>query len=155
MNLNYRLSNDYVRGLVDGEGCFTFYTNTKMKDGKKITIKIPAFSLRMHHRDIWLLEGVCTHLRLDNNVYMYKAYRKDGAKRGAQASFVIRSPESLKNIIIPFFYKKLAGYKGRQFIEWLENIGSYSDVPDRYKTLYELYKSGYWDDPKNTPQWLT
>ncbi len=41
-----KLSYEYIRGLVEGEGCFTFYPTTKKKDGSYS--KITAFVIGMH-----------------------------------------------------------------------------------------------------------
>ena len=68
-----------------------------------------------------------------------------------QAILVVRDFEQLRDIIIPFFYKKLAGYKGIQFMEWLGRIGTDPGISDRFKSLFRLYKLGVYDnDPKFT-----
>ncbi len=152
--IRYRLSNDYIRGLTDGEGCFTFCTNTYRKEGRAIKQKIPTFVIAMNVRDRWLLIETAEHLGIKDNVYIHKAWKKDGYNRGDTVRFMVRSFDQLKDIIIPFFYKKLAGYKGEQFVSWLESIGSDPAVAPRYKPLYNLYKSGYWDNPKNIPEKL-
>jgi hypothetical protein len=70
---------------------------------------------------------------------------------GRQAILVVRDFKQLRDIIIPFFYKKLVGYKGVQFAEWLEKIGSDPCISDRFRSLYNLYKIGVYDnDPKFT-----
>jgi len=141
-----KISNEYIRGLVDGEGCFTFYTNT---DTDGIKRKIPAFAISMHERDKSLLESVKHSLGLRNKVYIFKSSVGDGMKRGKKAVLVVRGLGSLKNTIIPLFYKRLVGHKGIQFIGWLEKIGQDPLVPESYKLLYRLYKAGYWDrNPK-------
>ena len=66
------ISNEYVRGLVEGEGTFTFSPS-----GNK---KIPVFCLKMHVRDKNLLELVRNKLGLKNKVYEYNHQRKDGVK---------------------------------------------------------------------------
>ncbi len=153
--INYRLSNDYIRGLVDGEGCFTFYPHkTKKAGGIFLNEKIPAFVIAMHARDRWLILETAEFLGVNSNIYIYKPYVKDGAKRGHSVKFIVRSAIELKEIIVPFFYKKLAGHKGKQFFEWLEKIGNDPEVPVRYKTIYDLYKSGFWDNEKNIPEKL-
>lgn len=136
------LSNEYIRGLVEGEGCFTFEKN---RNGKKV----PAFVIMMHERDRILLIAMRKHLGLTTNIYWQKPNKSDGVNRGATIRIMIRGVEELKNIIVPFFYKKLKGYKGIQFNEWMEKMGNDPDVYDRYKPIYHLYKSGYWDkNPK-------
>ncbi|MFA5098945.1 MAG: LAGLIDADG family homing endonuclease [Candidatus Paceibacterota bacterium] len=134
------LSYEYIRGLVDGEGCFTFYPGYKNKSGRKS--KLPAFVLAMNERDKKLIELVRDALGLRNKIYIRNSSDKDGHKRSDVAVLVVREFDQLKDIIIPFFYGKLRGYKGEQFIAWLEKIGSDPDVSDRYKSLYRLYKWG-------------
>ncbi len=132
-----KLSNEYIRGLVEGEGCFTFTRN-----GIK---KIPAFCIQMHQRDFYLLTAVKDCLGLKNKIYRYRPWRLDGIKRGPSARLIVREIGNLKNIIIPFFYKRLMGHKGKQFEEWLNNIGTDPLVPESFKILCRLHKSGYWD----------
>ena len=147
------LSFDYIRGLVDGEGTFTFCTATSWNKNKKV--KVPAFQLRMHIRDKELIEAVRDFLGLKNKVYTYHYPGKDGAKRGSQAMLIVREFNNLKDIIIPLFYKNLIGHKNEQFIEWLEKIGSDPDVSDGFKSLYRLYKWGVYDkNPKFTQKFL-
>jgi len=149
VNFKKTLSNDYIRGLVTGEGCFSFHTGCRKKDGRKY--KIPTFYIGMHERDEGLLRLVRDSLGLHNTIYNHKAWMGDGHKRGRMAVLVVRDFNQLKDIIIPFFYKKLEGYKAIQFMEWLEKIGKDSDVSDRFKSLYRLYKWGIYDEnPKFT-----
>mgnify|MGYP001607186065 FL=1 len=58
---------------------------------------------------------------------------------------IVREVGSIKNTIIPFFYKKLKGNKGKQFLEWLEKFGSDSKVPATFKFIFQLYRSGFYD----------
>lgn len=144
-----KLSYEYVRGLAEGEGCFTFYPGYKKVDGNKY--KLPTFVIAMHERDSELILMVKNALGLRNKIYIRKPSMKDGYSRGNVAVLVVREFDQLKDIIIPFFYKKLKGYKGKQFIEWLEKIGSDPNISDRYKSLYRLYKWGMYDGlPKFT-----
>ncbi|MBI2628219.1 MAG: LAGLIDADG family homing endonuclease [Candidatus Niyogibacteria bacterium] len=136
------LSYDYIRGLIEGEGTFTFDTR-KQQNGTKL--KIPTFALSMHIRDEDLIEAVRDTLRLKNKIYIYDHQKKDGYHRGPKAILIVREFPQLKNIIVPFFYKKLKGNKGRQFISWLEKIGTDPDVSKLFKLIYRLYKAGYYD----------
>ncbi|OGG43255.1 hypothetical protein A3G50_01220 [Candidatus Jorgensenbacteria bacterium RIFCSPLOWO2_12_FULL_42_11] len=139
------LSFEYIRGLVEGEGCFTFdKRTTKYKKSIKIE-KIPTFVIQMHERDRELLRKLRNTLGLPNSIYILGPYRKDGINRGRMAKLIVRDYISLKDKIIPLFYKKLHGYKAKQFMEWLENIGN-SDVLYPYRNLYKLYKSGFFDE---------
>lgn len=66
-------------------------------------------------------------------------------KRGNQVTLIVREFPSLKNIIVPFCYKRLKGYKGGQFKEWIEKIGNDPEVSDTYKLIYRFYHSGYYE----------
>ena len=144
------LSYEYIRGLTDGEGCFTFYpANFKKSNGDIVKRKIPAFAIRMHVRDMKLIEMVKETLELGEKVHAFRAWRNDGYNRGDNAALIVRRLGDLKNIIVPFFYRKLKGYKGKQFLEWLENIGNDPLGAQDYKLIYRLYKCGYYDkNPK-------
>ena len=139
------LSFEYIRGLVEGEGCFTFDTRTTKYKNYIEKEKIPTFAIQMHERDQELLRKLRNTLGLPNSVYILGPYRKDGINRGRQARLIVREYESLKDKIVPLFYKKLNGFKAKQFAEWLEKIGS-PEVPYPYKNIYKLYKSGFFDD---------
>jgi len=144
--LNRELTNDYIRGLIEGEGNFTFSRNKK-SDGT--SVKIPSFQLKMHIRDRALIKGVRDHLGLNNKIYTYHHPGKDGYKRDPYVLLIVRDFGSLKNIIIPFFYDGLAGSKAVQFNEWLEKISHDSMVPESYGLLYRLHESGFYkENPK-------
>lgn len=131
---------DYIRGLVEGEGTFTF------SSAKKLRRKVPAFALKMHIRDKLLLEEVKDTLGLRNKVYEYNHQRNDGIKRGPQAMLIVREIDQLKNIIVPFFYKQLRGNKRKQFNDWVFKIGNDPEVPVSYKVIYQSYKNGFYDE---------
>lgn len=146
--MNNNISYEYVRGLVEGEGSFTFSTSTYIKD-TKLKTKVPAFVLKMHIRDKELIENVRNVLGLRNKIYEYHYPGKDGYKRGPQAILIVREFGQLKNIVIPFFYKRLRGNKAKQFQEWLEKIGSDPGVSKHFKFIYKIYKAGFYDkNPK-------
>lgn len=145
------LSYDYIRGLVDGEGSFTFSTTSK-KNREGVVVsrsKVPTFAIGMHERDFELITKVRDTLGLTNKVYLYKNDQKDGYTRGKKAFLIVREFNQLKNIVVPFFYNRLEGYKGIQFNEWLEKIGSDPEVSDHFKLIYRLHKSGFYlNNPK-------
>ncbi len=136
-----KLSYEYIRGLTEGEGTFTFCNSGHRK--------IPAFTIKMHVRDKKLLEAVRDVLGLKNKVYQYHYPGNDGSARGPQAMLIVREIGNLKDVIIPLFAKKLAGNKGKQFDAWIEKIWEDPDVPRAYKLIYKIYKSGFYDrNPK-------
>lgn len=130
-----RISTDYIRGLVDGEGCFTFCTSS----GKRI----PTFLIAMHERDKALLTEVRDFMGLKNKIYVLKPYRADGYDRSGTARLMVRDLLSLRDKIIPLFHDGLIGYKKEQFRKWIAEIGSDPLVPERYKLLHRLYTYGY------------
>ncbi|MDD5710559.1 MAG: LAGLIDADG family homing endonuclease [Candidatus Colwellbacteria bacterium] len=142
--LHRKLSCEYIRGLVEGEGSFTFSA------WRRTEKRVPSFQIKMHARNIDLLRGIRDELGLKNKVYVYHYPGHDGAKRGPQAMLIVREIGSLKNTIIPLFYNKLAGNRAFEFENWLERIGGDPWVPESYKILYRLHKNGYYR--KNTPR---
>ena len=140
------ISYEYIRGLVDGEGCFTFCQGWRMRDGRKMIF--PTFEISMHERDQDLIQSVRNTLKLKNRVYNYKSPSYDGIVRGRKAILIVRDFPQLKDIIIPLFYKKLHGYKGFQFMNWMERIGYDQGIDDRFRSLYRLYKWGIFDKPE-------
>ncbi len=137
------ITNEYIRGLVEGEGCFTFCSANYRGDKRMI----PTFLLGLNRRDKDLLIKIRDSLRLRNKVYEYPPrIRKDGYKRGGMAILIVRDIGQIKNIIVPLFYRKLNGYKAVQFDIWLERIGSDPLVPKSYKLIHRLYNSGFYEN---------
>lgn len=99
---------DYIRGLVDGEGTFTFSTSsTKLRDGTIKKIRVPSFAIKMHERDQELLESVRDTLHLKNKVYNYYSPSTRKPNHGRQTMLIVREFPQLKNIIIPFFIREI------------------------------------------------
>src|SRR3989344_3410744 len=107
------ISDDYILGLVVGEGSFTFSTTkfVSRKTGETINRRIPAFMLQMHERDEALVRLVRDHLRLPNKIYIFRrpalVTNKKIYQRGRLAVLTVREIGSLKNIIMPFFANRL------------------------------------------------
>lgn len=140
-----KVSNEYLRGVVEGEGCFTLCTHGK--------IKIPTFALQMHARDKELLLTISSRLRLHGSLYELAANNRGGIERGPAVRIMVRDALTIQNILIPFFYKKLHGYKGRQFERWIEQMGSDPAVSKSFKEIYPLYMSGYYDTNPREKFW--
>lgn len=100
------ISDDYIRGLIEGEGCFGNMTD---QNG----VPVPAFMLKMHARDKELIEAIRDYLKLRDKVYEYNHQGRHFAL------LQVRDTGTLKNIIVPFFRNKLLGFKGTQFAAWL------------------------------------
>jgi len=109
-----RLSEDYIRGIIEGEGCFC---SDRRSNGEKI----PSFTLTMHIRDRELLEAIRDHLGLTCPVYTYN-YREKNYTGRQRATLIIRDVATLKNTIVPLFKNKLLGFKGTQFDFWLKKF---------------------------------
>jgi hypothetical protein len=137
--LQKEISYEYIRGLTEGEGCFSFSPD------KNRGSMMPSFTIRMHERDKKLLTIVRDRLKLKNRVYEYNYPGKDGYKRGPTVTLIVREVGNLKNVIVPLFYKKLIGNKSIQFEKWMETIGNDQRVTRPYKFIYFLYKNGYYD----------
>lgn len=146
------LPEEYVIGLVEGEGCFTFDTRrVKTVTGLVKISKIPTFVIAMHERDEELLRKVRNTIGLSkinsHSIYINKPCIKDGYNRGKMAKLIIRDFPSLRDKIVPFFYGRFNGYKGKQFEEWLINIGN-DNIPSPYRLINVLYRQGYYDKKK-------
>ena len=105
--IRLRLSDDYIRGLIEGEGCFGNQTNGKGQ-------KVPVFMLKMHVRDKELIEAIRDYLGLPDRVHEYRHQERH------YALLQVRDLGSLKNTVIPLFRGRLLGHKGTQFEAWFK-----------------------------------
>ena len=151
--MSKKIPYEYIRGLIEGEGSFTFTSNSRkdVEGNTVVKIKIPAFAIGMHERDENLLCAVRDTMGLENKVYNYKSSNKDGYNRGRKAFLIVREIGNLKNIVVPFFYNRLIGYKRTQFNKWIDDIGSDPEVPESYKIIYRLHKNNFY---KNNPKFV-
>lgn len=141
------LTAEYIRGFADGESTFTFSNRAGIDKRGKKQFRRPSFVIKMHVRDKALLEAIRDYLGLKGRVYEYVYHGSDGRTRH-QAMLIVRNFAELKNIIVPFFLGKLHGHKGKQFIEWLEQLGGEDVAPD-FRLIYRLYKKGFYYNQKN------
>lgn len=138
-----KISYDFIRGYIESRGSFTFSSN------KKLYRKVPAFAVKTGLENRELLEKIKKMIGLKNRIYIYSHQNKDGYKRKPQAMLIVREFGQLKNIIVPFFYKRLRGSRGKQFNDWLNKVGNDPQVPESYKFIYKIYKAGFYDkNPK-------
>ncbi len=137
-----RLSYEFIRGLIVGEGCFTFCGAGT--DPQKS--KIPTFALAMSEIDSNLIILIRDRLALKNKVYNYGPRRSnDQYSRMGRAVLMVRDFGQLKNVIVPLCYKKLYGNKAIQFESWIRKIGTESCVPEKYRFIHKLYKIGFYE----------
>lgn len=138
-----QISYEYIRGLSEGEGCFTFCSVGYRKGPKK---KLPAFILSMSKRDEELIRNVRNTLNLKSTVYSYPPRKyKDGYRRHGMVILIVRRFGDIKNRIVPLFYRKLNGYKAKQFEEWIKKIETDPSVHEMYKLIPKLYKNGFYE----------
>lgn len=109
-----RLSDEYIQGIIEGEGCFCV-------DRRENGERIPSFTLTMHLRDAELLEAIRDYLGLTCPVYTY-SYEGKSYTGKQRAMLIIRDIPTLKNKIVPLFKGKLLGFKGTQFDWWLKRF---------------------------------
>jgi len=144
-NKEIKIDPNYIIWLINSYGSFGFTSSGLYRN------KIPTFQLKMTVSKIKFLEQIRDYLGLKNKIYKYHYPGKDKSKREPQAILIVRDFKQLKDIIIPFFYKKLTDEKRSQFIKWLEKIDQDPEISDRFKSLYRLYKLGVYDtNPKFT-----
>ncbi len=106
---------DYIAGLIDGEGCFS-WTFQNHKDW------VPIFSIKMHIRDKELLQNIAFSLRLDNTIHEYTHQNRH------YAQLIVRDRESLLFKIVPAVYRRLHGYKKIQLEHWLKEFFDRLDI---------------------------
>lgn len=140
-----KINADYIIWLIQSRGSFGFTTSGLYRN------KTPAFQLKMTIDNKEILEQIRDYLGLRNRIYEYRYPGKEKSKRNKQAILIVRDFRQLKDILIPFFYKKLKGRKAGEFMGWLEKIGSDPDVSDRFKSLHRLYKWGMYN---NLPKFI-
>lgn len=134
------ISYEYIRGLIEGEGTFTFSPN------KTSGTIVPAFAIRMHIRDKKLITMMRNKLKLKNRIYEYNHQGNDGHKRGPTVTLIVREVGNLKNIIVPLCYKKLIGNKADSFEKWMNIIGDDPRVTKHYKFINKLYCAGFYEN---------
>jgi|SRR3989344_4777181 len=141
-----QISFDYIRGLIDGEGCFSFCSiPPRSADGKRKQ-KLPCFTLAMSKRDVDLIRAVRDKLKIRNTVYTYASRKRpDNYNRDGMAILIVRDFGQIKNIIVPLFYKKLFGFKAIQFERWIQEMGSNDDVPERFNLITKIYNNGFYE----------
>ncbi|MEK7526345.1 MAG: LAGLIDADG family homing endonuclease [Patescibacteria group bacterium] len=110
------LPDDYIAGLVDGEGCFSV---SFRRDAKKDRKNSPSyfrwhanFSIVMRHDDHILLESVKETLGVGNISYT-----------GSTVRYQVQNTDELVDTVAPFFTRhKLYGKKANDFELWKEAV---------------------------------
>lgn len=90
------LNNDYIVGLVDGEGSFYVRLNTDKRRRNKVELK---FSLKLRHQDKEILEQLKSFFDC-GNIYIQRDKRPN---HEICYRFEVNNKKDIINKIIPFF----------------------------------------------------
>lgn len=98
-----KLSEDYIVGLVDGEGSFTAYVRNPRDSSVRIRrVKVePRFYIKLIEKDKNILFALRAYFRC-GNVYFQRDQRKNHQNC---YRFEVGNRADLENVIIPFFRK--------------------------------------------------
>ncbi|PIT92895.1 MAG: hypothetical protein COU06_02825 [Candidatus Harrisonbacteria bacterium CG10_big_fil_rev_8_21_14_0_10_38_8] len=121
---------EYVAGLVNCIGRFTFYTTYR----KGVKLKTPAFLVSIPASNKYILEVIVATLDLKERIYTHKNIQSDHVSREKRCILIIRKYGSLRKII-DFSYKYLLPEKILEMESWLAEIDTGTNVVDRFKTL--------------------
>ncbi len=107
-----QLTNDYIVGLVDGEGSFTAYVRN-LKDSKERARRVriePRFYIKLIERDKAVLHALKDFFGC-GSVYFQKDTRKNHQHCYRYEVF---NRKELQEIIIPFFKKNRLHFSSKQ-----------------------------------------
>ena len=106
------LSNDYIVGLIDGEGSFTVYVrNPKDFSARKRRVKVePRFYIKLVEKDKKILYQLKKFFGC-GNVY----FQKDNRRNHQQCyRYEVANRAHLEEVIIPFFRKHKLQFPSKQ-----------------------------------------
>ncbi len=135
-------TNDYVVGLVDGEGSFTVYVCDRVRSrAAKRRVRVePRFYLKLVAHDREILEALQRFFGC-GNVY----FQKDNRKNHQHCyRFEVTNRHDLNLVIIPFFRKNLPKFPSKRkdfdiFCDLMERINRGEHLTDRgLETLYRI-----------------
>ncbi len=135
------LTQDYIVGLVDGEGSFTAFVRKGTSSSKIRRVRIePRFYVKLIERDKEILDALkdffkcgSVYFQKDSRVNHQNCYR-----------FEVFNREDLKNIIIPFFKENRLRFPSKRkdfeiFCSLLEGIERGDHLtPDGLEKLYTM-----------------
>lgn len=126
------VSNDYVVGLTDGEGCF--YVNVWKSSSYRIGYNIQLqFHIKMQEKDKPLLDKVKNTFKC-GNVYFQKEKR---ANHCQCYRYTVYSYQDILKIVIPFFNKYPL-----QSVSKKENFKLFCQIANIVKSRGHLTKRG-------------
>ena len=132
------LTNDYVLGLVDGEGCFHIQINENNRRSK-VEFK---FSLKLRHQDKEILHELQSFFGC-GNVYIQRDKR---ANHSLCYRFEVQNKKDIIEKIIPFFeqnYPRLASRK-RDFELFKKIAGLAKNDPVNLEKIKQFKEQMHW-----------
>lgn len=125
-------SREWAIGFLLAAGNFTFLSN-----GKEL---LPMFVAKLGAEKAWMLILAAKMIGLKNKVYIYGSKEK----RRAQAVLMVRGVGPLKSKLIPSLFYTQFIHKHLPLMDWFENIEKNKKVPERYKIIPRLARSGFY-----------
>ena len=131
------LSNDYVLGLVDGEGSF----NVALSSNKRRSKVVLRFNVKLRHQDQETLYGLQRFFGC-GKIYIQRDNRKN---HSLCYRFEVQSKADIQKKIIPFFEKNLPKLESRKrdFLLFKE-ISDLSSSPDNLRKIQALKNQMHW-----------
>ena len=148
---NPHLFNDFLAGVTDGDGCFSFSINKRQNNIWNCTFKIGSYDMRLLNL-------------LKNKLSLGSINKKSGLN---SAEWRIRDRATLLKTIVPLFHKhKLYSTKHFYFLRWQRALeileyhkGSSAEKHQlltklRQESPPEGYTSPHWKDSTPSDQWV-
>ena len=124
------LNGDYIRGLVDGEGCFNVKVWQDKRPNRTYRVEVKFF-IALRDDNYHLLEKVKDFFQCGRIELAVKAH---GNKK-TQWRYVVARKEELANIIIPFFENyPLIGAKKKDYDLFKEAVNLFTSKKHLYLT---------------------
>ena len=127
--------NDYIVGLVDGEGSFTVYIyNPSKTDIRKRRVRIePKFYIKLIGKDKSILDEIKKYFNC-GNIY----FQKDNRKNHQNCyRFEVTKREDLEKIIIPFFKKNRLKFPSK-----IKDVKIFCEIVEKIKKGKHLTNTG-------------
>lgn len=125
-------SREWAAGFLLAAGNFTFLSN-----GREL---LPMFVAKLSAEKAWMLILAGKTIGLKNKVYIYRSK----GKRTARAVLMVRGIGPLKSKLIPALFYTQFIHKHLPLMDWLENIERNEMIPQRYKIISRLVRSGFY-----------
>lgn len=130
-----KLTNDYIVGLVDGEGSFTAYVkNPDISVARVRRVQVePRFYIKLVEKDVEILYALKEFFQC-GNVYFQRDSR---ANHQNCYRFEVANSDELSSIIIPFFRKNQLRFPSK-----LNDFQIFCEIVERFKRKEHLQEEG-------------